>query len=80
MKECRQIILESVTLPSKTYMGIKIYLRHIAVSFLIFQLSNGIVNTGSSDFIVSDELSSHRSHTTTGVKLLIIDGTFLKHL
>ncbi len=31
-------------------------------------------------YIVSDELSSHRSHTTTGVKLLIIDGTFLKHL
>jgi hypothetical protein len=26
------------------------------------------------------ELSSHRSHTTTGVKLLIIDGAFLKHL
>ena len=26
------------------------------------------------------ELSNHRSHTTTGVKLLIIDGAFLKHL
>ena|SRR5450432_2535786 len=29
-------------------------------------------------YIVSDELSSHRSHSASGVKLLIIDGTFLK--
>jgi hypothetical protein len=29
-------------------------------------------------YIVSDELSSHRSHSATGVKLLIIDGAFLK--
>ena len=29
-------------------------------------------------YIVSDDLSSHRSKTTTGVKLLIIDGDFLK--
>jgi hypothetical protein len=29
-------------------------------------------------YIVSDELSSHRSVTETGVKLLIIDGDFLK--
>jgi len=29
-------------------------------------------------YIVSDDLSSHRSTTTNGVKLLIIDGDFLK--
>lgn len=29
-------------------------------------------------YIVSDNLSSHRSFTETGVKLLIIDGDFLK--
>mgnify|MGYP003296654945 CR=1 FL=1 len=29
-------------------------------------------------YIVSDELSSHRSVSETGVKLLIIDGDFLK--
>lgn len=29
-------------------------------------------------YIVSDELSSHRSRTDNGVKLLIIDGDFLK--
>lgn len=29
-------------------------------------------------YIVSDELSSHRSSTKDGVKLLIVDGDFLK--
>jgi hypothetical protein len=29
-------------------------------------------------YIVTDELSSHRSKTEMGVKLLIIDGDFLK--
>jgi len=29
-------------------------------------------------YVVSDELSIHRSRTATGVKLLIIDGDFLK--
>lgn len=29
-------------------------------------------------YVVSDELSSHRSVTETGAKLLIIDGNFLK--
>jgi len=37
-----------------------------------FQLTAGM------SYIVSDELSSHRSVTQTGVKLLIIDGDFLK--
>jgi hypothetical protein len=30
-------------------------------------------------YIVSDDLSSHRSISATGVKLLIIDGDFLKN-
>jgi hypothetical protein len=29
-------------------------------------------------YVVSDDLSSHRSRTETGAKLLIIDGDFLK--
>ena len=29
-------------------------------------------------YVVSDELSSHRSMTESGVKLLIVDGDFLK--
>lgn len=29
-------------------------------------------------YIVSDELSSHRSYSENGVKLLIVDGDFLK--
>ena len=39
-----------------------------------FSLSAGMT------YIVSDEMSTHRSHTTNGVKLLIIDGAFLKYL
>jgi hypothetical protein len=37
-----------------------------------FSLSKGMT------YIVSDDLSSHRSLTTHGVKLLIIDGDFLQ--
>jgi quercetin dioxygenase-like cupin family protein len=37
-----------------------------------FELKKGMT------YIVSDELSSHRSSTREGVKLLIIDGDFLK--
>ena len=36
-----------------------------------------ILTTGMS-YVVSDDLSSHRSVTETGAKLLIIDGDFLK--
>ena len=38
----------------------------------IFKLSKGMT------YIVSDEMSTHRSTTRNGVKLLIIDGDFLK--
>ena len=34
--------------------------------------------TKGMSYVVSDELSSHRSVTKTGVKLLIVDGDFLK--
>ncbi|MGF6850954.1 hypothetical protein QFZ51_006189 [Chitinophaga sp. W3I9] len=37
-----------------------------------FELSEGM------SYVVTDDLSSHRSVSTTGVKLLIIDGDFLK--
>jgi len=38
---------------------------------------NSILTPGMS-YVVSDELSSHRSVTKNGVKLMIIDGDFLK--
>lgn len=34
--------------------------------------------TAGMTYVVSDEVSSHRSRTDTGVKLLIIDGDFLR--
>lgn len=46
----------------------------------INELKDGTVSVLSKgmSYIVSDELSSHRSKTTSGVKLLIVDGDFLK--
>ena len=46
----------------------------------INELKNGtksILSKGMS-YVVSDDLSSHRSKTINGAKLLIIDGDFLK--
>ena len=44
------------------------------------ELENGesFILTKGMMYVVSDELSSHRSVTKNGVKLLIIDGDFLK--
>ena len=44
------------------------------------ELSDGrkIVLTKGMSYVVSDELSSHRSYSKDGVKLLVIDGDFLK--
>lgn len=44
------------------------------------ELADGTVSTLTEgmSYIVSDELSSHRSRTENGVHLLIIDGDFLK--
>ena len=38
----------------------------------LFELTNG------TSYIVTDEMSSHRSHSSGGVKMMIIDGDFLK--
>lgn len=42
------------------------------------QSGENFVFTKGMTYVVSDELSSHRSISETGVKLLIIDGDFLK--
>lgn len=44
------------------------------------EMENGATFTLSKNmsFVVSDELSSHRSVSKSGVKLLIVDGDFLK--
>src|ERR1017187_5537955 len=46
----------------------------------ITELKNGgnFMLTKGMSYIVSDDLSSHRSVSANGVKLLIIDGDFLK--
>ena len=45
------------------------------------ELQNGeeFILTKGMTYVVSDDLSSHRSITKDGVKLIIIDGDFLKH-
>ncbi len=55
---------------------------------LVYCIEGSVVNelqegkksllTQGHSYIVSDELSSHRSVTENGVKLLIVDGDFLK--
>ena len=46
----------------------------------ITELKNGgeFISTKGMIYVVSDDLSSHRSVSADGVKLLIIDGDFLK--
>ncbi len=48
---------------------------------MISELSDGRTFTLSEgmSYELSDDVSLHRSHTKNGVKLLIIDGEFLKH-
>ena len=56
------------------------HIVHCLEGEFISELSTGEkikLNEGET-YIVSDELSSHRSVTAGGVKLLIIDGDFLK--
>lgn len=47
---------------------------------LISELSDGTEYklTAGMSYQVSDDLSSHRSHTVNGAKLFIVDGEFLK--
>jgi hypothetical protein len=56
------------------------HIIHCLEGELVSQLETGeefLMKKGMG-YIVSDELSSHRSTSANGVKLLIIDGDFLK--
>jgi len=69
---------------SKGYMADhwcrKGHIVHCLEGDFISELDNGesFLLTKGMTYIVSDNVSSHRSTTTDGVKLLIIDGDFLK--
>ena len=56
------------------------HIVHCLDGEFISELSTGekITLTKGDTYIVSDKLSSHKSFTTNGVSLLIIDGGFLK--
>jgi quercetin dioxygenase-like cupin family protein len=56
------------------------HIVHCLEGEFISELQNGEKFTLATwmTYVVSDELSSHRSITENGVKLLIIDGDFLK--
>ena len=58
----------------------KVHIVHCLEGEFITELSIGenIKLVKNQSFIVSDELSSHRSFSVNGVKMLIIDGDFLK--
>ncbi len=56
------------------------HIVHCLEGEFVSELENGeesVLKKGMT-YVVSDDLSSHRSRTTDGVKLLIIDGDFLK--
>ncbi len=56
------------------------HILHCLEGAFISELADGTsftLNKGDS-YVVSDDLSSHRSISETGVKLMIIDGDFLK--
>ena len=56
------------------------HIVHCLEGELLSELKTGVVFTLTKNmsYIVSDELSTHRSVTKNGVQLLIIDGDFLK--
>ncbi len=56
------------------------HIVHCLEGEVINELKDGSKSTLTSgmSYVVSDDLSSHRSITQDGVKLLIIDGDFLK--
>ena len=56
------------------------HIVHCLEGDFVSELKNGTksILTKGMTYVVSDELSSHRSTTVNGVKLLIIDGDFLK--
>jgi quercetin dioxygenase-like cupin family protein len=56
------------------------HIVHCLEGEFVSELQNGerfILNKGMT-YVVTDELSSHRSTTKEGVKVMIIDGDFLK--
>jgi len=56
------------------------HIVHCLEGEFVSELQNGeksVIKKGMT-YVVSDELSSHRSGTENGVKLMIIDGDFLK--
>lgn len=57
------------------------HIVHCLEGEFITELSTGEKTTLSKgqSYVVSDDLSSHRSTSNNGVKLLIIDGDFLKN-
>jgi quercetin dioxygenase-like cupin family protein len=56
------------------------HIVHCLEGEFVSELENGesFILTKGMTYIVSDEMSSHKSITKNGVKLLIIDGDFLK--
>src|SRR6187551_2851175 len=58
------------------------HIVHCLEGEFVSELSTGekIKLTKGDTYVVSDELSSHRSITENNVKLLIVDGDFLKYI
>lgn len=58
------------------------HIVHCLEGEFVSEMENGnsFTLTKGMTYIVSDELSSHRSASKNGVKLLIIDGDFLKQV
>ena len=56
------------------------HIVHCLEGDFVSELNDGgkFILTQGMSYVVTDELSSHRSSTENGVKLLIIDGDFLK--
>jgi hypothetical protein len=56
------------------------HIVHCLEGEFVSELQTGekLTLTKGMTYVVSDDLSSHRSSTQSGVKLLIIDGDFLK--
>jgi hypothetical protein len=69
---------------TKDYMAdhwcTKGHIVHCLEGDFVSELNDGkkITLTQGMTYVVTDDLSSHRSTTTKGVRLLIIDGDFLK--
>ena len=56
------------------------HIVHCLEGEFVSELQNGekFILTQGMTYVVTDNLSSHRSSTTNGVKVMIIDGDFLK--